>query len=99
MARAKFDGIIEAVRYLPDGKIASVRAYERRGFIWSDDILLTRADLLTRLEQGKKFVIGQRKTYLGSMFETSQPVHQVQGYIVLESQSAGGDALPGVPVF
>jgi hypothetical protein len=99
MARAKFDGIIEAVRYLPDGKIATVRAYERRGSVWSDDILLTRADLLTKLEQGKKFVIGRRKTYQGSMFETAQPVYQIKGHIVLESQSTGRDHLPGVPVF
>ena len=31
MAKLKFDGLIEAVRYAPDGKIILVRAYERRG--------------------------------------------------------------------
>lgn len=99
MARVKCDGIIEAVRYLPGGKIAAVRAYERRGSIWSDNILLDRKDLLEKIEKGKKFVTGQRMAYMGSMFETSQPVRHVKGFIVLEGQSAEHDNLPGIPVF
>jgi len=31
MAQAKYDGVIEAVRYAPAGRISLVRAYERRG--------------------------------------------------------------------
>lgn len=99
MARVKFDGIIEAVRYLPGGKITAVRVYERRGPIWSDSFLLERKDLLEKLEKGKKFATGQRKAYLGSMFEIGQPVRQVQGHIVLDGQSAERDSLPGLPVF
>jgi len=99
MARVKFDGIIEAARTQPDGKIAAVRVYERRGFVWSDSILLEREELLARLEKGKKFVTGQRKEYRGSAFETGQPVHLVNGHIVSDGLSADHDHLPGLPVF
>ena len=56
---AQFDGVIEAVRY-KGGKIDIVRAYERRGATFSDHVLLTRKTLIERVEQGKRFVIGQR---------------------------------------
>lgn len=38
---ARFDGVIEAVRYSPDGKIEVARAYERRGAAFSDHVLIT----------------------------------------------------------
>jgi hypothetical protein len=99
MTSMKVDGIIEAVRYTPGGKIAVVRAYERHGVVWSDRILLGRQELSERLGQGKRFVIGERKIYLGSMFETGTAVHQVQDYIVTEGQASTRDLLNGVPVF
>ena len=60
---AKFDGVIEAVRYR-GGKIELVRAYERRGATFSDRVLLDRAALLDRLKKGKRFVTGQRTELL-----------------------------------
>jgi hypothetical protein len=99
MTSMKVDGIIEAVRYTPGGKISVVRAYERHGVVWSDRILLGRQELSERLGQGKRFVIGERKIYLGSMFETGTAVHQVQDYIVTEGQASTRDLLNGVPVF
>jgi hypothetical protein len=99
MTSMKVDGIIEAVRYTPGGKIAVVRAYERHGVVWSDRILLGRQELSERLGQGKRFVIGERKIYLGSMFKTGTAVHQVQDYIVTEGQASTRDLLNGVPVF
>jgi hypothetical protein len=74
MARTKFDGVIEAVHYTPGGQIILVRAYERRGAVWSERILIGRNELVGRLKQGKRFVTGQRKEYLGSNFQTGRAV-------------------------
>jgi len=99
MTRMKLDGVIEAVRYTPGGKIVFVRAYERHGVVWSDHVLLERKELSERLEQGKCFVVGHRRFYLGSVFETGPAVHQLEGNIVTEGQSSAHDLLLGVPIF
>ncbi len=99
MARKKLDGIIEAVRYTHGGKIEVVRAYERHGVVWSDWVLLDRHALSELLRKGKRFVVGERKTYLGSVFNTGVPVYQLQDNIVTEGQKSTRDLLDGVPVF
>ena len=99
MARAKIDGVIEAVRYTLGGKIALVRLYERRGLVWSDRILLERKGLLDRLTKRERFVIGERKNYLGSVFETGVAVRVAGEHIITQGQKADGDLLAGVPVF
>jgi hypothetical protein len=99
MTSRKVDGIIEAVRYTPGGKIAVVRVYERHGVVWSDHILIGRQELSERLRDGKRFVIGERKTYLGSMFNTGDTVCQLQDFIVTEGQAVARDLLNGVPIF
>ena len=81
MAKVKFDGLIEAVRYAPDGKIELVRAYERRGATFSDILLINRANLITRLKSGQKFVTGTRQEFLGSTFETTRIV-QLNGDVI-----------------
>ena len=70
----KLDGVIEAVRYAPDGKIALVRAYERRGATYSDHLLISRDELVKRLKAGKRFVVGSRKEFLASTFEVAAEV-------------------------
>jgi hypothetical protein len=99
MARKKLDGIIEAVRYTPGGKIDVVRAYERRGSVWSDRVLLERSELANLLSRGKRFVVGERKIYFGSDFNTGMAVYQLQDNIVTEGQKSTRDLLDGVPVF
>jgi hypothetical protein len=99
MPRKRIDGIIEAVRYLPDGKIDTVRAYEYRGFIWSDHILLNRAELVERLKKGEKFVTGQRKRYLGSWLETGLIVRYDRNIVSTVGQEGKQDLLTGVPIF
>jgi hypothetical protein len=99
MALKKLDGVIEAVHYTAGGKIAIIRAYERHGVVWSDRILLNRNELSERLMQGKRFVVGVRKNYLGSVFETGTRVYDVEGNIVTEGQTSAHDFLTGVPVF
>lgn len=74
MTKKQFDGVIEAVRYNRNGQIDFVRAYERRGFTFSDRVLLDRKTLLERLKAHKRFVTGQRREFLGSTFESGSDV-------------------------
>ena len=103
MRRPKFDAVIEAVHYAPDGKIALVRIYERRGATWSDRILLDRRDLVERLKRGKQFVTGQRKVFWASTFEVGEAVQYLargeRGVITTSDQAIEKDLLAGVPVF
>ena len=99
MSKMKLDGVIEAVRYSPDGKIVVVRAYERHGVVWSDHVLLGRKELSERLKQGKKFVVGERKIYLGSVFKTGKVVRQTEDNIITEGQTSTRDLLAGVALF
>ena len=99
MARAKIDGVIEAVRYTPRGEIAVVRTYERHGVVWSDYVLLERKELVERLKKGKRFVTGERKAHLGSVFETGPAVSYVDEHIVTDGQATAQDRLAGVSIF
>jgi hypothetical protein len=99
MPRKKIDGVIEAVRYRPDGNIDCVRAYERHGAVWSDHILLRRAELVERLKKGRKFVIGQRMIYLGSQMEAGKPVRYVKDRITTDDRANKRDLLTGTPIF
>ena len=99
MSHSKIDGVIETVRYAPDGKISMVRAYQRHGAAWSDHILLDRVELAGLLQNGKRLVIGKRKQGLGSVFETGKAVRFTNEHIVTDGQSAGRDLLAGLPVF
>ena len=99
MARIKIDGVIEAVRYTPGGMISVVRSYERRGAVWSDHIILARTKLVACLTSGKQFITGQRKKFLGSVFENGSAVHYVDEHIVTGRQPAARDLLAGVALF
>lgn len=102
MAKQKIDGVVEAVRYAPDGQIEWVRAYERRGAAFSDHVLITRSDFIARLKAGRRFLVGKRVIYLGGQFETSQPIELVtkngSELITAGNAAAGHDLLEGVPV-
>lgn len=78
----KFNGVIEAVRYNPEGQISLVRGYELRGVTYSDRILLDRETLLERLKAGKAFTTGQRKERWGSTFDFGK---------ILKVSSKGGE--------
>ena len=99
MARVVIDGVIEAVRYNPDGSIGMVRAYQRRGAVWSDCLLLDRDELVGQLGRGKRFVTGSRRHFLGSVFETGPSVRWVNEHVITEGKSAQRDLLAGVSVF
>jgi hypothetical protein len=103
MAQKKFDGVIEAVRFTPDGKLELARVYERRGPTFSDRILLTREELVQRLKAKKVYYLGCRTPYLASTFEVGQQV-KLSGsvgneVIVAGVSSATRDQLEGAPQF
>ena len=99
----KFDGVIEAVRYNPDGQIALVRGYELRGYTYSDRVLLDRATLLERMKAGKKFTIGQRKEFWASTFDYGKTVKVVSkngdDLLTTRDDVPPHDELEGTPAF
>jgi len=104
MAQVKYDGVIEAVRYAPAGRIAVVRAYERRGPTFSDRVLISRDELVRRMEAGKRFVAGERQLLLASTFTVTSPIRLVekdgQKYLATAgAPDASSDCLAGVPLF
>jgi hypothetical protein len=102
MAKAKYDGIVEAVRYNPDGKVKWVRAYLRRGQTFSDIVLLDRQALVEQLKSGKRIVAGRRIPLQASTFEVANPLRLIQqdeqDVLVAGVATSNKDCLEGVPV-
>jgi hypothetical protein len=102
MAKTKFDGVVEAVHYKPNGEVDWVRAYERHGPTFTDYVLIDRQALIERLKKGKKFVVGKRVRYKASTFEVSTPVRLLhrdgKEILVAGGEQADGDHLDGVPL-
>lgn len=103
MAKPKVDGVIEAARYGPDGRIQWVRAYLRRGPAYSDRILLDRQALVEQLKAGKQFMAGERVEFMGGTFRLSKPIrlYQKNGQEILvteEDAQLNRDHLDGVPI-
>src|SRR6185503_6987747 len=98
----KFDGVIEAVRY-KNGQIEVVRVFERRGATFSDRVMVPRHELLERLKNGQKFVIGKRREFLASTFDVQdKPVQVVDRNgkeIIVTRNDADHDELEQAPVF
>ena len=98
----KFDGVIEAVRY-KNGQIEVVRAFERRGATYSDRVMVARKELLERLKNGQKFVIGKRREFLASTFDIQDKPLQVLerngSEIIATRTDADHDELEQAPVF
>lgn len=97
----QIDGVIEAVRY-KNGQILAVRGYERRGFTYSDRVVLDRKTLLERLQKGLKFVSGSREELKASTFTLSKPILLVKAddrEYIATSEGAAKDELENVPLF
>jgi hypothetical protein len=101
MAAKKVDGVVEAVRYAPDGNVALVRLYERRGPAFSDRIVLDREAFAAALRGKKRFVAGKRLPLMGATFETGAEIRLVKTsageFIQSELGSGDRDDLKGVP--
>ena len=102
MAKPKIDGVIEAVRYNPDGQINWVRAYLRRGPIYTDRILLDRQKLIELLKSGKSIMSGTRVEQMASTFKLGNPVRLLQNngqeVLVMGEVQSNQDRLEGVPI-
>lgn len=102
MSKPKFDGVVEAVHYTPDGRVAWVRAYLRRGPTFSDRVMLGREALLADLKAGKKYLAGKRIELQASTFTVSDPIKVVQRngdeVLVTGDRQSDRDRLEGVPV-
>jgi hypothetical protein len=98
----KFDGVIEAVRY-NNGQIEVVRVFERRGATFSDRIMVARNELLERLKNGQKFVVGKRREFMASTFDVQDGPLQVLdrngSEIIATHTDADHDELEQAPVF
>ncbi len=93
----KFDGIVEAVKYSPDGLISLARIYERRGAAFSDRVLLTRDELVKRLKDGKRFAVGQRQIMMAGTFDIGAPLKLIgisgQDFLTTGPQPEGQDRI------
>ena len=103
MAKLKYDLVIEAGHYSPDGEIIWVRGYERRGPTFSDRVIINRDELVDRLSSRKKVYAGKRVPFQASTFEVSRPVNLVEkggNQVVLIGDVADEtqDKLIGVPI-
>jgi hypothetical protein len=102
MAKPKYDGVIQAVRYDDQGQVLWVRGFLRRGPIWSDHIQIDRQELIDKINSGMRLMTGERIPYLGSTFETSNPVKVMkvdqQEILVTGDGAAKTDNLEGVPL-
>ncbi len=97
----RLDVVLVAARYSQDGGLALARAFERRGDVWSDLILLPREELIERLRASRRVVIGQPRELPGDFvilasvgLRTSQPAER----IVAEGLTLEGEEL-GLPLF
>jgi len=103
----KIDGVVVAVRYLPDDQLDWARVYLKRGDVFADRLNLPRKDLIDRIKAGKHFAVGQRVEYFAGTFELNGQilVRQQDGkeFVSLEdaitagSQGSDRDFLKGVP--
>ncbi|PKO12590.1 MAG: hypothetical protein CVU39_23175 [Chloroflexi bacterium HGW-Chloroflexi-10] len=103
MVKTNFDGIVEAVRLDDNKQLLLARFYERRGPIVSDHLLINRIDLVQRLKDGQRILIGKRLNKMGSNFETGEALLLTKNngldYISTQTGTANQDQFKGVPVF
>ncbi len=102
MADKKYDGVIEAVHYSPEGRVEWVRAYLRRGPTWGDRVILPRQELVEAIQSGKRMMIGKRVEFLAGTFDVTAPVLLTgpSGKEFLTSMAGAGecDNLEGAPL-
>jgi len=91
MAKNKVDGIIESVRYTPDGQVDWVRAHLRNGKIYTDWVILERYKLIQEIKAGKEFQTLKRLPYMGGMFELKAAVKVRQTGLTRPPGRCAGD--------
>lgn len=103
MAKKKFDAILEAVRFDENGQVQLARIFERYGVVNSDHFLISRDDLIKRINSGQKILTGKRQYKMGSSFDTGEDVLVVSSkgkeVLAVGSGEADKDHLQFVPRF
>lgn len=102
MAKQKYDAVVDAVHYKPDGKVAWVRTYQRRGPTFSDIVIVDRQKLIKDLESGKIYRVGRRIPQMGGTFEVHEPLQLIKDdgkeVLVTGDTKPDRERLLGVPV-
>jgi hypothetical protein len=102
MAKSKIDGVVQAVHYNPDGQVAWVRAYMRRGPTYSDRVMLDRQTLIAQLKSGKRYFIGEPIPHMASTFKVKEPLNVIekngQQFLTAGVKDVDRDRLEGAPV-
>jgi hypothetical protein len=102
-AKQKIDGVVEAVRYSPEGMIDLVRLYPRISTTYADRVLWTREQLVKELKAKKHFVVGQRRPMWGATFDLGAELHLDQSskkeLVYCGQSSVDHDLLQDVPRF
>jgi len=102
MIKVNYDGVLEAVHFKPNGELDWARVYLRMGAAFTDRILLSRQVFIEQLKAGKRFMLGERRQYLGGIFDVTEPIRLLMRdhnpVIVLDDRRATQDDLSGVPV-
>jgi hypothetical protein len=98
----RLDTVIVSVRYRPDdGELTLARAYERRGAVWTDLVLLDRPAVVEHLRAGKRVVAGTLRSLPGD-FQVMGTIRLepsgASGKLVIRARSNGRDDL-GLPLF
>jgi hypothetical protein len=103
MTKKMIDGVIETVRYDPEGKVDLVRVYEKRGPTFSDVVILTRDQIIQKLRTGKRFYVGDRISLQASTFKLGKLafLSGPAGHEVIITQVGGKDQdnLHDAPLF
>jgi hypothetical protein len=98
----KIDVVLVAARYTSEGdRVRVAKGYIRRGPIWGDLKLLSRKELVERLESGERIVVGEHAEVPGS-FHTVAKLRLAEGSggnkLVANGKDGVGDEL-GVPLY
>ena len=101
MAKNKFDGVIVAAHFDKNRQVEWVRAYLKKGPVFTDRVHLAREDLIAQIKAGKKFITGRRIEFEAATFETNHPVRVGQSngseFLVTGENQVVYDNLEGVP--
>lgn len=94
------DVVLVAARYGADGRVQIAQAYQRRGPIWGDLVLLDRRALVEALRRGGKVFAGRTRD-LSHDFEL---LHRLalggrEDKVVVRAGDADGRDDLGVPLF
>ncbi len=103
MRKQKIDGVMECVRYKPNGEVEWVRAYERRGATYSDHLLLKRETLIEKTQIRQKIYGGEPHFTDGehlrcNLARSPVPKQEIREVLVTGDIQSNQDRLEGIPI-